>query len=622
MDDTLSRLKTGVNLAFDGAGSLEEASDRLTLLKQDGLIPTSSQVDDFVGLLVEKQDGKKSKLDVRKLAIDIMPATWAFFTSLQDKYGEQIIDWEDPYIDFILDGLWKEEPILAGAVYSMSAKMSALEWTVTGGKTVARKYARMFSSAAHMGGYSWDGFISSTCQDFYAVNRGVFWETPRTGNPMYGRLADLGHIDALACTLTGNAKRPVWYMSEVTGQTIRFRPGEFIHFSSLPSARERRLGSGFCAVARSVKAARLLIGLHDYDIQKLSNLPPEGVASVSGLTYEELQDAFTLWQAERKKNSSLTFPQVLWLVSSIPGGEVKVDIQAFSSLPESFDRDKVVEQYVNLVALVFGVDAREFWPISTSSLGTAAESEIQHLKAKGKGPGEFISIVERQINGELPEGIDFAFDTQDVEEDLKAATVAKAWIDAYLPLIGQGAGGKQPPPGANAGIPGQPPGGSSPANDVEIITKDQLKRLLADKGVLPDYMVQDERIAIRDSDVHMKEYDNDEYYPYDVVRYKWKKDGVLKQARIPGITLWTRPTEILEADILEKQEPNEEPKRNIRGQPIPDKEAQRGASTTRKTIRDEMVRWRNSEELAPYVLDEEEINELELPEAKIKISGK
>lgn len=796
MDNTLDKLKTGVTLALDGASSIDEVASRISALKEQGMLPSSGQVDDLVEFLgaVEKQD-PKSKLKIRANNADLMSASYRFLHGLTRKYMDpsdpnfliRNVDWNDPYVDYYLDEIWKREPILSGAVYSMSAKMSALEWTITGGKSVAKKYARMFSSAAHMGGYSWDGFISSTCQDFYAANRGVFWETARRGDDPDGRLSDLGHIDSLACTLTGNTQYPVWYMSEVTGQSIRFKPGEFIHFASMPSARENRLGSGFCAVARALNAAQMIIRLHDYDMEKMNNLPPEGVAAVTGMTYEELADAFTLWQTERKSNSSLTYPQVLWLLSSTPGAEVRVDIQSFSQLPESFERDVVIEQYVNLIALVFGVDAREFWPISTSSLGTAAESEIQHLKAKGKGHGEFISIAERHINGELEDGVDFAFDTQDIDEDLKSAAVAKAWIDAYLPLIGQGAGGKQPAAGATSGMeepmPGQPQGGSSPANGVEIITKDQLKRLLADKGVLPDYMVLDDRIAIRDSDVHMKDlYYDDEYdrYPEDISCFRWK-DGVIRRERVPGITLWTKPNgnplpaEVMKggpgsgyfghagrpgsvggsnsnntvsyADLREVQDEYsgeasdmvheyamgnlakknlvsvlrretdaqmrlqenlrkiaddngyvtvyrggeelkgnwsnatlrkdiahtyasgftgmddigsiteykvpidnfigignigeyevfftrnkkvvvvqkedkqkdliELPKRNIRGNPIPEKEATRGTMPTKTTIKDENERWRNNEVLAKYAITDEEIDELKLPEAKL-----
>jgi len=49
-----------------------------------------------------------------------------------------------------------------------------------------------------------------------------------------------------------------------------------------------------------------------------------------------------------------------------------------------------------------------------------------------------------------------------------------------------------------------------------------------------------------------------------------------------------------------------EAKRNITGNPIPDKEAQRGARVTSRTIRDEIFRWRSDPVLSKYALSEEE----------------
>jgi hypothetical protein len=572
-----------------------------------------------------------------------------------------------PERDVYISDFWRYEPILAGAVYSMSAKMSALSWIVSGPRLRAMKAAQLFARASHMGGQDWGGFLSCTAQDFYTTNNGVFWETARgtvgnTGiiNALAGPLADLGHIDSLCCALTGNVDKPMIYNSEELGQQIRFLEGEFIHFASLPSARERHLGIGFCAVDRAYRAAKLLIGLHDYDEEKLSNLPPEGIASVTGLTMNEFMDALQMWRLQREKDNSLTFPQVLWLIGSQPNTEVKVSLQGFSTIPESFDRDKVMSHYISTLALCFGVDAREFWPISSGSLGTASESEIQHLKAKGKGPGEFISTTERMLNGELPIGVDFAFDTQDIEEDQNAATVAKAWVDVFYPLY-QGTpatkpGGPQqqtaakealdrtkptefqkPPKDGMTGdqqpkSPQEKPGGfptGMPGNlgapQVEaVLTKDQLIRLLVDKRVLPEYLINDERVSVYDHEVHLSK-----EHPEDDASFKWDK-GILKEIRVPPIIInSTLPTDSkgsIIADALEIQHPTAEERtfeylkqkeneifntmRNITGKPIPDGEVTRGAGVTRNTIRDEIERWRNHPVLSKYAPSDEELEKL------------
>jgi hypothetical protein len=603
---------------------------------------------------VEFKELPSTRLDVKKTDHDlayvsVVNAGFSFLrkwsASGKNKLPEQLCN-DDPSIDYILCDMWKMEPILAGAIYSMTAKMQALKWSITGKRLHARNAASIFSRASYMGGFDWGGYIGSTAEDFYTLNRGIFTELAKDGDPLYAPLVDMGHIDALCCTLTGNSKYPMVYASETVGQVLKFKHGEFFHFASLPSSRERNLGSGMCAVSRAYRAAKLLIGLHDYDSEKLNNLPPEGVASVTGMTMDEFQDALILWKEKRVQDKSLTFPQVLWLIGSQPNAKVEVNFTGFSQMPEQFSRKEVVEQYINTLALCFGVDAREFWSINSGSLGSGAESEIQHLKAKGKGPGEFITSVERHLNGELWDDCKFSFDTQDIEEDANAAAIAKAWIDAYMPLYnlpksGNTVSKENPRPNKPNGAPTLPTspipkvntGGSMSINEggqsaqaEQLISKDQFMRLLADKGVIPDWMTSDERVIVTDTEVHNRYYK--EGHPDDTTVMMWE-NGVLKELR-PVITLHDNNVEIVDNGAIEgqiidvksydadesaiqaliylKQRANEilEPQRNIRGDPIPLGEVQRGSMITRRAIHEEMERWRSNPVLTQYALTPEE----------------
>jgi len=382
-----------------------------------------------------------------------------------------------------LDKLWRNDSILSGAMYSMVAKAESMNWRVDGGRNLAGQAAQMLASARHLSGNDWTGFISPSAIEFYSQNMGFVWDVTRQSYP-YGRIDGLAAIDSKNCVLTGNAKYPMYYRSVVTNQEIWYQPWMFMRGCSMLRPDERWRGMSWCAVERAAKSALLLSALYDYDAEKLSNLPPEGVASVTGMTDAEFRAAIRLWMAERRKNNSLTFPQVLWLIGNNPNAKVAVNIQSFSQVPEQFDRQTVVTQYVQTLALCFGVDVREFWAISSGALGTASETEVQHLKARGKGGGEFIAIVERLLNAELPPSVFFTFDTADIEEDMVAANVAKAWIDAYIKLV-------FPPEGYDA-----------------IIDATSFKRLLADKGVLPEWMVGDNRISIESGEIH-KDYFED-----------------------------------------------------------------------------------------------------------------
>lgn len=459
------------------------------------------------------------------------------------------------------DDLWKNEPILAGAVYSMEAKMSSMTWRVEGGKNGASKVAHMLARARHLGGNDWTGFIAPEAIDFYTQDNGVWIDVVRASEP-YGQITDIATIDTRNCVLTGNAAIPMYYSSSTLSQELWYKPWQFIHFTSMPLPNERTLGLGYCAVSRAARAAKLLMALHDYDAEKLSNLPPEGIASVTGLTDREFRQAIRIWLEERKKNNSLTFPQVLWLIGNNPNAKVSVEISSFSAIPESFDRQTVIQQYVNTLALCFGVDTREFWAVSSGALGTAAETEVQHLKARGKGGGEFIALVERHFNAEFPPGVTFAFDTQDIEEDMVAAGVAAAWIEAYFKLAFPGEG-----------------------NDA-IIDGDTYKRLLADRGVLPEWAVGDKRVSISSGEVHKE-------FLEDLVRF------IYTSGRLVTAPIVLLPSAVERfKDVADYTMPVQPA---IKGKPIPDGEVERGAKVTRKSIESELAFWKTIPELAQYV---------------------
>ena len=466
-----------------------------------------------------------------------------------------------------LDELWKKEPILAGAVYSMAAKMQSMTWKVEGGRNNTGYISRMLARARYLSGDGWTGFIGSSAIDFYTQDNGVWLDVAREGNSQWGRISDLATIDTRCCMLTGNSTLPMYYRSTITDDQHFYKPGEFIHFASMPLPEESSLGIGLCAVSRAARAAKLLMALHSYDAEKLSNLPPEGIATVTGLTDREFRQALQMWANERKKNNSLTFPQVLWLIGNNPGANVAVDIKSFASIPESFDRQTVVAQYVNTLALDFGVDTREFWAISTGALGTASEAEVQHQKARGKGGGEFITMVEQHLNRELPEDVIFVFDTQDIEEDAVAATVAQAWVQAYINLA-------------------FPPGLGEP-----VIDGDTLKRLLADKGVLPEWAVGSQRVAITSTQIHKEDLE-------DIIRIIYRA-GSLKDSYVLRLAPEIKRDVIaVPVDVIAIPATIDI---GIKGKPIADTEVDRGVNITAKTVDGVYGWWGEIPELKGYV---------------------
>ena len=71
---------------------------------------------------------------------------------------------------------------------------------------------------------------------------------------------------------------------------------------------------------------------------------------------------------------------------------------------------------IAVLALAFLVDYQEFAPLPGGNLGTSAQSQVLHMKSRGKGPGLFMKLFAHFMNfgGVLPRSVTFEWDEQDV----------------------------------------------------------------------------------------------------------------------------------------------------------------------------------------------------------------
>ncbi len=357
---------------------------------------------------------------------DTVPFIWTLF----EGYAADIPAWGD------LAGLMERarklrefaraEPILAGAVASMVSKIVALDWQIIGGRNRVRRYHEILAEAED--GAGWSFFIDRWAQDYLMLDNGGFVELARDGEE--GPVAALYNMDGARVTPTGNARVPYRYTPFLTNRAIPLFPLDFARVVDMPSADEAHYGVGFCAVSRALKVARVLLALYNYEEERLSDLPPQGLAAITGLTQNEVMEAFRIYDAQRRDKRQATFKGVLWLASlANPLQTIDVKLFPFSNLPEHFDKEQSITLYVYTLALDFGVDVREFWPASQAG-ATKAEAEIQAQKARGKGFGRALISFEREINWKvLPPGLQFLFDQKDTEDDLLRETIRARAIE-------------------------------------------------------------------------------------------------------------------------------------------------------------------------------------------------
>jgi hypothetical protein len=106
-----------------------------------------------------------------------------------------------------------------------------------------------------------------------------------------------------------------------------------------------------------------------------------------------------------------------------------------ASLPDGFDYQTDMTIAMATIALAFGVDARELFPMMGEG-STRADALIQHLKARMKGIGHLLQIAESTFAPKvLPPSLSWVFDYSDDAQDRQAAEIKKIraeWHDLSL----------------------------------------------------------------------------------------------------------------------------------------------------------------------------------------------
>jgi hypothetical protein len=191
-------------------------------------------------------------------------------------------------------------------------------------------------------------------------------------------------------------------------------------------------------VSRALSTSQILLDIVRYERERLSDLPPVGLLLVNNLTQNQWEDLEKRYDVRQRQQDNRTWRDIMVAFGINPTLPVQAELLSFSNLPEHFDKRTATEMAIYAFALAFRIDPREIWPVSAGTLGTATEANIQHLKARAKGPGLIMTDIERIFNSgnTIAPSLTFQFDFQDAEEDLQAAAVANAKADFITKLTG------------------------------------------------------------------------------------------------------------------------------------------------------------------------------------------
>jgi len=346
------------------------------------------------------------------------PITWRIASMADDMpaYGS-------PERDIALDKFWKTEPILAGAIYSMAAKIAALDFRLKGPRRLVKKYKQLLMAADFGIGNGWVNFVFKVAQDMLTQDNGAFIELLRNdGASPYTAVQGVAHIDSQRCTRTGNPMVPVQYQP-YTKPVRQLQWYEVIAMSDMPSPREEMYNRGLCAVSRVLRAAQTMRDISVYNRQKLAGKRTPAIAWVNGISRDYVKACIDKAIEDQLSQGDTLYSGPIIIASMDASVPVHAELMELAGLPDNYSEDTALKWYIATLALDFGTDYTEFSPLPGGNLGSATQATEMAARARGKGPGAMLQQFEFAFNyWVLPESCEFQFASTDATAEQQRIT--------------------------------------------------------------------------------------------------------------------------------------------------------------------------------------------------------
>lgn len=337
------------------------------------------------------------------------------FTLYIASVADSILPWgQNVYIrDRALREFWPTESVLAGALFGVAASHAAFSWRLKGPKSTVHAVQTMLHSANF--GKGWMNYITKISLDLLTQDNGAFTEIIRTANSPSAPVLGIAHLDSAQCIRTGNPHFPVIYRDSQTGQLHKLAWYQVFSLEEMPSPIEKMYDIQYCAVTRILRAAQILRDIAIYKGEKVSGRFQRAIHIVGGPAKQEIKDAMKLDENEADNKGMIRFLMPTIIASLDPTKPVSHVEIPLASLPDGFDLDKEMKWYIAQVALGLGLDYQDLAPLPSGGLGSSNQSEMLHLKSRGKGPALFMKLIETKFNycGVIPKNVQMAYEQED-----------------------------------------------------------------------------------------------------------------------------------------------------------------------------------------------------------------
>jgi len=373
-----------------------------------------------------RQSAKRTIISEKREDSRISLVLWMAGTS------DVLSPWWSSYRDRQLRDFWKSIDPLSGAVYALESKIATIpfkivpkDYSVRAHQEQAERFETMIEFGSEFGA-GWSTFVSKWIEDILTQDNGAFAEILGDGDPtgpIKGMPFGINHLDSARCNRTSNPEFPVIYDDKKKMYRLHYTR---VAFSSVqPSPMVEMNNVGFCAISKCLNISQSLLDVLVYKQEKLGSRPTRSVLiGKGGLDADTIAEAFAM-AGEVMDNRVLSRYSQSVVLGDAAHPEAALDIIDLASLPDGFDYQTDMMIGMALISLAFGVDARELFPMMGVG-ATRADALVQHLKARTKGIGHLLNIVEKTFAPKvLPPTLDWVFDYTDDAQDRQVAEIKK-----------------------------------------------------------------------------------------------------------------------------------------------------------------------------------------------------
>jgi hypothetical protein len=340
--------------------------------------------------------------------------------------------------DAMLRKFYKSESILLSTVGVVAERDAGFEWKLQGPDRMVKIAHQMLNKVNF--GKGMRNFIIQWDIDRLTQDKGAFTEIIRADATDPNSVCiGLSNLDAAKCMLTGNPLYPVIY-TDAQGTLHKLPYWRVWHSTDLPTSEEARNGMQICAVSRVLSMAQLRRDIVQTDKEKASGQFQKALHIIGGIDQSETQTALDQTKQNAQQAGLTRYSQPAMVFAHRPDAKISHEVIEFASMPDGFDREKYVKEYITVIAMGFQTDYQELAPLPGGNIGTGAQSETLDKKSKAKGPANFRKDYAHMMNnaGIIPPSVEFSWEIDDADEDKTRADTSKAIGDAIAVNITSG----------------------------------------------------------------------------------------------------------------------------------------------------------------------------------------